>query len=323
MLQLLKNCLLSGDLMPCFERLIECVQTENVADIIKQGPELLELAKSSGLVHLEAALDQIIINKQAKNETELPAIDVEKMKKLLEPIQLPVIKHYFADIIFPRHDETVDLLRNHKRLSELYKETTEQFLVDQNTAGEIVTRCANLLESTFHQQIQELCKTKDSLTKRINQLNEQFAPLKSSVELNQNSRYELEWTEYKLKRMNSAKNDLLKSISFIQHQASHGYLTENSVATEYYELLYRDKIIRYQSTQLASATNPVQKEYKRLLKYMSIVTNIPPVVLDDNLLNISDALENEGYIDFSIARELLTVKSSKHSFTRADSGMSY
>ena len=322
MLQLLTKSLLIGDCSPCFEYLTECLKKGKVEEIIKQGPQLIEIASSAGLVQLVEALCEIVPGYPGDIPMVLEDIESEPLKKLLEPIQLPVIKHHFSEVIFPNYDESIDLLRNDQRLSEIYKETTESFLEEQQAAGEIVTRCANLLESTFHKHIQELCKSKDALKQRAEDLNEKIKPVVQFVNAKEQLRLKLEWSEYRIKRMASTKHDITKGMAYIQHQIAHSYPTrvELTAATQYYELLYRDKIIRYQSTQLADSSNKTHSDYRKLLKYLSKVTNVPACVLDDNLINIYDALENEEYVDFAAARELLqSIDVRKPLFTRKDS----
>lgn len=325
MLHLLKNSLLIGDATACFDYLEECIISGNLDAIIQEGPELIEMARETGLVHLLEAFSQIIPVPIDVHNVNSPSIEPNQLRMLMEPIPLPIIKHYFSEILYPTHDETVDLLRHDQRLSELYKETTDVFLGDQQMAGEIVSNCANLLESTFHRHIQEFCKTKDALAQRIFELNEKLKPLIRFVDSNEQQLLDLEWEEYRIRRMTAAKQDLCKGISYIQHQISHAYSKEKNVSAQYYELLYRDKIIRYQSTQLAnSSANKVQSDYKNLLTFLSKVTNIAPVVLDENLVNISEALKNEEYVDFAAARELLQpIDTTKPIFTRKDSIMPY
>ena len=314
MIQILRESILLGDCSPCFDFLIEAVKSGNLLSVVNQGPLLYELAYNSGLFDLadaiEMALDMVIV----KDNQEAV---VGNIQKLLIPVHLPVIKHYFSEVIYPYHEETIDLLRNDQRLSEVYKETAEQFHNDQQSAGEIVAKCANLLESTFHKSIQELCKSKDTIASRISQINKAIIAVKAQVNKQQEEEGQLNWLNYKVARMESAKQDLLKGI--MATKQSHSDTTQKTFHS-YYELLYRDKIIRYQSTQLKNFKEREKSDYIKLIKYLSTLSGIPPTTLDDNIVNIYDALEKEEEIDFAAARELLhNPDIIKPTFTRKDS----
>eukprot|EP00834_Sanchytrium_tribonematis_P001547 NODE_39_length_35218_cov_0.479655.p10 type:complete len:331 gc:universal NODE_39_length_35218_cov_0.479655:17160-16168(-) len=319
MFQLLKKSILSGDCSPCFDALEDSIRKNDTEGLIRDGPEIIKLVRSAGLFHFESAFNHYFPQFKSGNK-DSEEIEPERLRPNLKPIKLPVLKHFYSEVIFPEQEDTFDLLRNDQRLSELYKETTDEFLKSPDTAGDVVTRCANLLESTFHKHIQELCKCKDLIQETLDNLQELLVPIVKIVSDTESQRFNYEWDNFRARRLETAKVELTKGISFAQHQLSQTYNDEQTVKEQYYELLYRDKIIRYQSTQLTNTSSRSGNEYSKLLKYLSSVVNIAPSVIDEQLLNIFDALENEDNIDFAIARDILqNITAPKPSFTRKDS----